>query len=61
MLLLDLSNKPSRVVIEAKLKQRRLQLVIASFARYPVLVAAIAVLCVDATDDIQSDIVADLT
>jgi hypothetical protein len=59
--LFDLSNESTGVVIEAKLKQRGLQLVIASFARYPVLVATIAVLCVDATDDIQSDIVADLT
>ncbi len=61
MRLLDLSYKPSRVVIEAKLKQRRLQLVIAPFALSPFLVAAISILNVNATHYIESDIVADLT
>jgi hypothetical protein len=50
--LLDFSNEPSRVVIEAKLKKRRLHLVIAFFTLSPFLVAAIAVLYVNATDDI---------
>jgi hypothetical protein len=61
MRFLDLSNEPSRIVIKAKLKQRRLYLV---FALSPFWVVDTSTWYLDgasATDYIETNVVADLS